>query len=399
MLGLKCALTILFRSYSTLFRRIVFHGNALNRGAPIRVRAYDSFLRHGLNVVAIDYRGFGDSSGVPSEAGLGRDARAAFRWVLERRRKAVAAWRSDLHSEEPRTSVAPRLLIAGQSLGTGVAARLTLELVDAGLPPAGVLLIAPYTSIRSLLTSYRIGGFLPIFWPLSLSASLASIADKYLYTRFESDKALYIAARGGRARLLRDCEDDGAEEKDRVLRSAEELGHLDFVLSVPALRDELGLCEADVAASATDDSQKGAPYIVISHADNDRVIPNAHGRDLFNTVRRAYKATNDSNRTHEKDKHKFSCCSGKASAATPLRDSAAPDAAPDADVEVRTRGWGTLHIATRRSLAAQPAAVDAPRQRAPLALVKSYTGGHNGVPSHAVAFFVEQALQRSDSDG
>jgi hypothetical protein len=37
--------------------------------------------RHGLSVLALDYRGFGKSEGRPSEAGLYQDARAARRWL------------------------------------------------------------------------------------------------------------------------------------------------------------------------------------------------------------------------------------------------------------------------------------------------------------------------------
>jgi fermentation-respiration switch protein FrsA (DUF1100 family) len=39
--------------------------------------------RHNLAVLALDYRGFGKSEGVPSEQGLYQDARAARRWLAE----------------------------------------------------------------------------------------------------------------------------------------------------------------------------------------------------------------------------------------------------------------------------------------------------------------------------
>jgi uncharacterized protein len=39
--------------------------------------------RHNLAVLALDYRGFGKSEGVPSEQGLYQDARAARRWIAE----------------------------------------------------------------------------------------------------------------------------------------------------------------------------------------------------------------------------------------------------------------------------------------------------------------------------
>jgi fermentation-respiration switch protein FrsA (DUF1100 family) len=39
--------------------------------------------RHNLAVLALDYRGYGKSEGVPSEQGLYQDARAARRWIAE----------------------------------------------------------------------------------------------------------------------------------------------------------------------------------------------------------------------------------------------------------------------------------------------------------------------------
>lgn len=64
----------------------------------------------GANVLTIDYRGFGDSGGNPTEEGLGRDARAAWNWLLDEGAKP-----SDI-------------ILMGQSLGTGVAALLAANL-------------------------------------------------------------------------------------------------------------------------------------------------------------------------------------------------------------------------------------------------------------------------------
>jgi uncharacterized protein len=77
----------------------------------------------GLGVLAIDYRGYGGSTGKPSEDGLKADARAAFDFV---------------HRAAP----AARVAVFGESLGTGVAVALARE-----RPVAGVLLNAPYASL------------------------------------------------------------------------------------------------------------------------------------------------------------------------------------------------------------------------------------------------------------
>jgi len=81
---------------------LVFHGNAEDIGyGSERLRV---FARLGVNVLAVDYRGYGKSEGSPDEAGIYRDAEAAYRYLTEIRRFA------------PRNSV-----VYGQSLGGAVA--------------------------------------------------------------------------------------------------------------------------------------------------------------------------------------------------------------------------------------------------------------------------------------
>jgi abhydrolase domain-containing protein 12 len=64
-----------------------------------------------VNVIAFDYRGFGDSTGYPTEEGLYTDARAMWDWTLE-------------HGAH-----ANRTTLMGHSLGTGVATHLASVLV------------------------------------------------------------------------------------------------------------------------------------------------------------------------------------------------------------------------------------------------------------------------------
>ncbi len=68
------------REYPTV---LYLHGNSMNRAAPWRIAAYSALTsRIDANVVAIDYRGFGDSTGTPSEEGLVEDAYTAYQWIL-----------------------------------------------------------------------------------------------------------------------------------------------------------------------------------------------------------------------------------------------------------------------------------------------------------------------------
>jgi hypothetical protein len=91
----------------------------------------------GFDVLLFDYRGYGRSSGRPSEEGTYADARAA--------REALLA-RPD--------AGAGRLLVAGESLGGAVALKLAVE-----HPPAGVLLQSTFTSVRDVAAVHY--GFVP----------------------------------------------------------------------------------------------------------------------------------------------------------------------------------------------------------------------------------------------
>lgn len=61
---------------------LFLHGNAGN--ISHRLTKILAFHQMGLNVLIIDYRGYGRSQGAPSEKGLIRDARAAYDYLLSR---------------------------------------------------------------------------------------------------------------------------------------------------------------------------------------------------------------------------------------------------------------------------------------------------------------------------
>jgi uncharacterized protein len=102
---------------------VVFNGNAGNRA--YRVPLAKALASRGLSVLLFDYRGFGDSTGSPSEAGLYDDARAVHEYLTRR---------SDVRAD--------RLVYFGESLGTAVAVRLAVE-----HPPAALILRSPFTSL------------------------------------------------------------------------------------------------------------------------------------------------------------------------------------------------------------------------------------------------------------
>ncbi len=107
---------------------LYFGGNAGNRN--YRALELRMLSDAGADAVIFDYRGYGDSSGEPSEEGLARDARAVWRFATETKKI------------EPR-----RILLFGESLGGGVAIRLASELSQKETPPAGLILRSTFSSL------------------------------------------------------------------------------------------------------------------------------------------------------------------------------------------------------------------------------------------------------------
>ncbi|MFW5947342.1 MAG: alpha/beta fold hydrolase, partial [Gemmatimonadota bacterium] len=92
---------------------IYCHGNAESMATRAWIAARLAAM--GFDVLLFDYRGYGLSEGRASEEGLARDARAAWRHVVEER------------------GIAPdQVVLMGHSLGSAVATRLALELAGDG---------------------------------------------------------------------------------------------------------------------------------------------------------------------------------------------------------------------------------------------------------------------------
>lgn len=93
-------------------------------------RLFQSLRRLDINVLMPDYVGFGQSSGEASETGCYASATACWRYLRTR---------PDVDQKI--------LVIAGFSLGSGVAVDLAARETAAGEPVAGLALFAPYTSM------------------------------------------------------------------------------------------------------------------------------------------------------------------------------------------------------------------------------------------------------------
>lgn len=130
------------------------HGNAANLGSGYRPSIYRNFASmstpsHPVHVIAFDYRGFGVSTGIPTEEGLITDAVTVINFL----------------TSPPLSIPRSRIAVVGESLGTGVAAGLAEHITFADASSreslAGIVLVAPFSNIPKLLETYCIMGVLP----------------------------------------------------------------------------------------------------------------------------------------------------------------------------------------------------------------------------------------------
>jgi fermentation-respiration switch protein FrsA (DUF1100 family) len=105
---------------------LFFHGNAGN--ISTRLGYLLMFYGLGYNTFIIDYRGYGESSGTPSEQGTYRDAQAAWRYLTEQR---------NIPSN--------RIVLLGESLGGAVATWLAVR-----EKPALLVLASAFTSVADM---------------------------------------------------------------------------------------------------------------------------------------------------------------------------------------------------------------------------------------------------------
>lgn len=82
----------------------------------------------GMAVLAVNYRGYGDSHGDPAETHFVEDGRMLYDWLSER------------HHVDPQ-----RIAVVGRSLGSGVAVQVAME-----RPASAIVLITPYDSILAI---------------------------------------------------------------------------------------------------------------------------------------------------------------------------------------------------------------------------------------------------------
>lgn len=151
---------------------------AMSAGAPNKI-----------HTVAIDYRGFGSSSGAPSEQGLLTDAITVAEWAMQE------------------AGIPPsRIVIFGQSLGTAVGISLAEHYATRSHPTlfAGLVLVAPFADVELLTASYRIAGIVPLLGPLASFPRLLAFFNTFILSKWPSKDKL--------AAFVRQCEDMSGDD-------------------------------------------------------------------------------------------------------------------------------------------------------------------------------------------
>lgn len=119
---------------------LYLHGNSGNIGNCLETARQLVLL--GLNVLVIDYRGYGESTGTPSEQGMYDDAEAAWRYLRDTR-----------HVD------AQEIVIYGHSLGGAVASWLAAKHT-----PGALIVEAAFTSMAESAADHY--PWLPVRWML-----------------------------------------------------------------------------------------------------------------------------------------------------------------------------------------------------------------------------------------
>ncbi|MCX8125073.1 MAG: alpha/beta hydrolase [Spirochaetes bacterium] len=154
------------------FTLCYFHGNAGN----IADRIEKIYLFHTipLSVFIIDYRGYGKSTGKPSERGLYKDAEATWNYLINTRKLS------------PRT-----IILYGESLGCPVSLYLASK-----IKPAGIIIDSSFTDVTSMVKHHSLG-CMAIFFSESYPAieyiKKIDIPILILHSKYDETVPFYMA--------------------------------------------------------------------------------------------------------------------------------------------------------------------------------------------------------------
>ena len=152
---------------------LICHGNAGNLSEFGRPVHYAGLRELGLHLLAFDYRGYGESEGLPTESGLYKDADAAYRYLRDQR--GVPA---------------DRIIVFGHSLGSAVAVDLASRVPVGGLVVEGAL-----TSVID--RGQELYPFIPVRWiagtRFASIAKIAKVTVPKLFLHATGDEVIPVA--------------------------------------------------------------------------------------------------------------------------------------------------------------------------------------------------------------
>ena len=165
---------------------LYLHGAAGTLGSgwrPPSYRGLSAAAPDRIHTVAIDYRGFGTSTGSPSEEGLLTDALTLVEWAMNE------------------AGIPPsRIVLFAQSIGTAVAISLAHNLVMRPAPTlfAGMVLVAPFADVELLTATYSVAGVIPLLSPVARFPRLHAFLNSFIVPKWPSKDKL--------AEFVRQCQ-------------------------------------------------------------------------------------------------------------------------------------------------------------------------------------------------
>lgn len=145
---------------------VYFHGNAGDLSSWGHV--YSSFSSYSLDLLIIDYRGYGKSTGqIESQANFLKDGEAVYNYTKK------------LYTED-------KIIVYGRSIGTGVATYIASK-----NKPLALILETPYSSLVSVIKKYY--SFVPSFlvkYPLPLEEWIQNVTSDILLFHGEEDEII-----------------------------------------------------------------------------------------------------------------------------------------------------------------------------------------------------------------
>ncbi len=191
--------------------------NAGHLAQAIRTDAYHTLTdTSDYHLLTIDYRGFGKSTGSPSESGLIYDGVAVVNWAMN-----VARVPSN------------RIVVMGQSLGTAVTSAVAEHFATRGVEFAGVILIAGFSDMQTLLVSYAAAGVIPILSPIRAIPPLLRFFHHFIIDKWKSAERLanVVSTTRNRLRLTfihaKNDLEIPCQESDTLFRSAASAASVD----------------------------------------------------------------------------------------------------------------------------------------------------------------------------